>query len=124
MARVLVHELAILAGEIDQVEFERAKTQLKSMLLMNLEARPVIYEDIARQVLAQGSRLQPEKYIQKISDVKIEDVNRIAAKMLQSKPSVAAIGNLDQLPDFNDIELGLLDKNGMMPKKRKFSLFT
>ena len=29
-----------------QVELERAKTQLTSMLMMNLEARPVIFEDV------------------------------------------------------------------------------
>ena len=122
--RVIVQEMAILTGEIEKEEFERAKTQLKSMLLMNLEARPVIFEDIARQVLAQGSRMDPEKYIQKISDVSVDDINRIAAKMLSSKPSVAAIGSLKSLPDYHDIELGLLDKKGMMPKKKKFSLFT
>ena len=46
-----------------------------------------------------------------------------AKKMLSSRPSVAAIGSLDELPDFHDIELGVLDKQGVMPKRRKFSLF-
>ena len=124
LAQVIIHEFAILTGEIEPEEFERAKTQLKSMLLMNLESRPVIFEDIARQVLAQGGREDPEKYIQKISDVKVDDINRIAGKMLSTKPSVAAIGTLDTLPEFTDIELGILDKNGIMPRKRKFSLFT
>ena len=113
----------MLTGEIDKVEFERAKTQLKSMLLMNLESRPVIFEDIARQVLAQGHRQEPEKYIQKIDDVTVNDINRIASKMLASKPSVAAIGTLSDLPDYHDIELGIVDKNGIMPRKKKFSLF-
>lgn len=123
LTQVIVHELAMLAGEIETVEFERAKKQLKSMLLMNLESRPVVFEDIARQVLAQGQREDPEVYIQKISDVTVDDINRIAAKMLASKPSVAAIGTLDDLPDFHDIELGVLDKHGIMPKKKKFKLF-
>lgn len=43
--------------------FKRAKTQLQSMLLMNLEARPVVFEDIARQVLATGFRKRPEVYM-------------------------------------------------------------
>merc|ERR1719461_2034751 len=59
LAQVIIHEFAMLTGEIDKEEFERAKTQLKSMLLMNLESRPVIFEDIARQVLAQGRREDP-----------------------------------------------------------------
>lgn len=124
LVQVIVHELAILAsGGIESVEFNRAKSQLKSMLMMNLESRPVIFEDLARQVLAQGHREEPEKYIQKINQVTPQDIQRVAEKMLRSKPSVAAIGTLDELPDFHDIELGLLDKNGKMPKRQRFSLF-
>ena len=44
-----------------QVELERAKTQLMSMLMMNLEARPVIFEDVGRQVLATHSRKLPHE---------------------------------------------------------------
>ena len=43
-----------------QVELERAKTQLTSMLMMNLESRPVIFEDVGRQVLATRSRKLPQ----------------------------------------------------------------
>lgn len=44
-----------------QVELERAKTQLMSMLMMNLESRPVIFEDVGRQVLATCSRKLPQE---------------------------------------------------------------
>ena len=43
-------------------ELDRAKKQLKSMLLMNLEARPVLFEDIGRQVLAHGQRMTSQHY--------------------------------------------------------------
>lgn len=36
------------------------------MLLMNLEARPVVFEDIGRQVLATGHRKPPEFFIDAI----------------------------------------------------------
>lgn len=36
------------------------------MLLMNLEARPVVFEDIGRQVLATGMRKRPEFFIEAI----------------------------------------------------------
>ena len=36
------------------------------MLMMNLEQRPVVFEDIGRQVLATGIRNQPEYYYEKI----------------------------------------------------------
>lgn len=44
-----------------QVELARAKTQLTSMLMMNLEARPVVFEDVGRQVLATRSRKLPHE---------------------------------------------------------------
>lgn len=46
--------------------FQRAKTQLQSMLLMNLESRPVVFEDLARQVLATGKRKSPKFFIDAI----------------------------------------------------------
>ena len=123
LAQVIIHEFAMLTGPIEKDEFERAKKQLQSMLLMNLESRPVVFEDIARQVLAQGKRENPETYIQKIRDVNVDDINRIATKMLASKPSIAAIGSLDELPEFSEMEVGVLDKQGILPKRKKFSLF-
>ena len=39
-----------------------------------------------------------------------DDLNRIGRQMLDSKAAVAAIGSLKKMPSFNDIEIGLLDK--------------
>lgn len=38
------------------------------MLLMNLESRPVIFEDIGRQVLATGHRKRPQYFIDEIGE--------------------------------------------------------
>jgi len=110
------------SGMVRDDELARAKKQLTSMLLMNLESRPVIFEDVARQVLAQGKREPPHHYIEKINAVTMGDIKKVAEKMLSSKPAVAAIGTLKNLPEFNDIQLGLLDKNGAMPGSSPSSL--
>ena len=39
-----MREFVAITGDITEEELHRAKTQLKSMLLMNLESRPVIFE--------------------------------------------------------------------------------
>ena len=39
-----MREFVAITGDITEEELQRAKTQLKSMLLMNLESRPVIFE--------------------------------------------------------------------------------
>merc|ERR1719427_2135623 len=69
LTQVLIREFVAITGEISDEELSRAKTQLKSMLLMNLESRPVIFEDCARQVLSVGHRRKPEYFISLIDQV-------------------------------------------------------
>jgi processing peptidase subunit alpha len=59
---VIVRELVNTQNGVRPDELARAKTQLQSMLLMNLESRPVVFEDVGRQVLANGRRLPPQHY--------------------------------------------------------------
>ncbi|GBP12122.1 Mitochondrial-processing peptidase subunit alpha [Eumeta japonica] len=65
-AMVVARELVNMAGKVSTSELRRAKTQLQSMLLMNLEARPVVFEDVGRQVLATGKRKPPSYFIDEI----------------------------------------------------------
>lgn len=50
-----------------------------------------------------------------------DDIRRVASNLLKTKPAIAALGNLDNLPDYDDIGAGLISKEGKMPKR--FSLF-
>ncbi|XP_054356645.1 mitochondrial-processing peptidase subunit alpha isoform X2 [Pongo pygmaeus] len=117
MGRVRAH----LTGRWPQVELERAKTQLTSMLMMNLESRPVIFEDVGRQVLATRSRKLPHELCTLIRNVKPEDVKRVASKMLRGKPAVAALGDLTDLPTYEHIQTALSSKDGRLP--RTYRLF-
>ncbi|KAG7276682.1 hypothetical protein CRUP_006861 [Coryphaenoides rupestris] len=49
MVEIITREFIQMAGTPGEMELERAKTQLKSMLMMNLESRPVVFEDVGRQ---------------------------------------------------------------------------
>ena len=66
LVEVITKELYTMQSRPADQELRRAKTQLQSMLLMNLEARPVVFEDIGRQVLATGTRQRPEHFINEI----------------------------------------------------------
>lgn len=68
MVEVLTKELVTMASSPNEIELKRAKTQLQSMLLMNLESRPVVFEDIGRQVLSTGQRRRPQYFIDAISE--------------------------------------------------------
>ena len=97
IASLVIDEFIKLASAgYGETEFRRAKKQLQvgqfhtqssqkqkhiflhlqSMLLMNLESRPVVFEDLARQVLSNGERKQPEYYIERIEAVTAQDLNR------------------------------------------------
>lgn len=93
------------------------------MLLMNLESRPVVFEDIARQVLATGKRKQTEEFIDKIRSITAEDIQRVASRMLKTKPSVAALGDLRRLPEYQSIESALSSADGKLPRRGRFSVF-
>lgn len=108
------------------------------MLLMNLESRPVVFEDIGRQVLATGHRKRPEYFIGEIGNFRIErnlsssncvlekitkdDIVAVAKRLLSSQPAVAARGDLRKMPSLEYIQAGFLDSEGRMPS-RKLSLF-
>lgn len=120
---VITREFVGMAGTIDESELARAKKQLQSMLLMNLESRPVVFEDIGRQVLATGERKRPEEFMEKIRAINGEDIRRVASRMLRSIPSVAALGDLKKLPDYQSIESALSSRDGKLPRRGRFSVF-
>ncbi|XP_054140468.1 mitochondrial-processing peptidase subunit alpha [Melozone crissalis] len=116
MVEIITREFILMAGAVGEVELERAKTQLKSMLMMNLESRPVIFEDVGRQVLATNTRKLPHELCDLISQVKPSDIKRVVTKMLHKKPAVAALGDLTDLPTYEHIQAALSSKDGRLPR--------
>ncbi|GAU97009.1 hypothetical protein RvY_08373 [Ramazzottius varieornatus] len=123
MVDVLIREFKNMTGPIEKVELDRAKKQLSSMLMMNLESRPVIFEDVARQVLAYGHRKTATQLLEDINNVKEEDLRRVATKMLLSKPSVACLGKLEVFPTYAEIERDLAS-SVISEKKQRRKLLT
>ncbi|XP_074150198.1 mitochondrial-processing peptidase subunit alpha isoform X1 [Sminthopsis crassicaudata] len=121
MVEIITREFILMGGAVGEVELERAKTQLMSMLMMNLESRPVIFEDVGRQVLATNSRKLPHELCALIRNVKSDDIKRVATKMLRGKPAVAALGDLTDLPTYEHIQAALASKDGRLP--RMYRLF-
>lgn len=114
------------------------------MVFMNLETRPVMFEDIGKQVLAIGYRKRPEYYIEAIGELPInersimnnmkvaffiifvsiadavsrEDIKNVVRRLLKSPPSVAARGEIKTLPSIGDIQAALIDEQGRLPGSR------
>ncbi|KAH8407496.1 hypothetical protein KR222_003270 [Zaprionus bogoriensis] len=121
MVEVLTRELLNMASEPGKEELMRSKIQLQSMLLMNLESRPVVFEDVGRQVLVTGYRKRPEHFINEIDKVTASDIQRVAQRLLNSVPSVAARGDIENLPGMAHIT-NVLSSSGRSIGRR-LSLF-
>ncbi|KAI8054209.1 Metalloenzyme, LuxS/M16 peptidase-like protein [Syncephalis plumigaleata] len=92
LADVIAREFSLLAepDTIHQSELDRAKNQLKSSVLMNLESRMVQLEDLGRQVQIYGKRISADEMRQRVDAVTLDDVRQVASKMLHSSSTAAA----------------------------------
>ncbi|KAK3996037.1 mitochondrial-processing peptidase subunit alpha [Cladorrhinum sp. PSN332] len=83
MLQVMCRELQSLTHErgysaITQIELDRAKNQLRSSLLMNLESRMVELEDLGRQVQVHGRKIPVWEMTKKINNLSMKDIRRVA----------------------------------------------
>lgn len=108
LTAILVSHVRRLAEEpVAEVELSRARNQLKSSVLMNLESRMILLEDVGRQLLTYGKRESVDDICQKIDAVTKEDILRVGARALKSAPTVVSHGNLATLPEYNLIATAL-----------------
>merc|ERR1712226_213444 len=114
--------LNMVQSEVTSEELKRAKNQLKAIMFANLEAKPVQMEDIARQILSQGFKREPTEVCEMIESVTKQDITRVADRLLGSKISVAALGQLNQMPAVRDITQAFIN-NGILPQTESKSLF-
>lgn len=105
LARTLVQQMSKIGVEkVSEEEASRAKNQLKSRVLMNLESRNILCEDIGRQLLTYGYREQASELCKQIDDVTRDDLLRVARSMLATRPSMVAYGDLSKVPAYEEVE--------------------
>ena len=86
MLEVMCRELDALGqstgySALKDGEVQRAKNQLRSSLLMNLESRMVELEDLGRQVQVHGRKIGVKEMCKKIEDVTVQDLRRVAKQV-------------------------------------------
>lgn len=67
---------------LQMTEVNRAKNQLKSSLLMNLESRMVELEDLGRQVQVHGRKVGVKEMCAKIDALTVHDLRRVARNVV------------------------------------------
>ncbi|MCJ1311222.1 hypothetical protein MMC25_004893 [Agyrium rufum] len=70
---------------LQQEEVQRAKNQLRSSVLMNLESRMVELEDLGRQVQVHGKKVGVREMCAKIDALTAQDLRRVAKEVLSGK---------------------------------------
>jgi processing peptidase subunit alpha len=78
----------VLLGNIEPEEFMRAKNLLRSGVLMSLESRGMLCEDIGKQVVTYGRRMSAQEICANIDKVNVDDVRRVVTRLLASPPTV------------------------------------
>ncbi|KAI8080851.1 Metalloenzyme, LuxS/M16 peptidase-like protein [Gilbertella persicaria] len=125
LVEVICRELDIVArGDVGRlsvtdIELNRAKNQLKSSLLMNLESRMVQLEDLGRQIQVHGKKTGIDEMLANIDKVDVTELRRVASRVVRGavsvtsggsgKATVVVQGNLQGLRDVNKI----VDKYGL-----------
>ena len=106
------HFVQMFQHPVHETELQRAKNQLKSSVLMNLESRLVLNEDIGRQLLTYGKREDPNVICDRIDAITALDLQRVAQKILKTQPSIVSLGEMGQFPSYELIQKAL--KNGLV----------
>lgn len=104
----LVHftlrEWSRLSYNVSEAETERAKSQLKASILLSLDGTTAVAEDIGRQIVTTGRRMNPEEVERVVGRISEKDVMKFAQRKLWDQDvAVSAVGSIEGLLDYNRI---------------------
>jgi len=90
-----------LCSSITKADVVRAKNELKTNMFLQLDGSTPICEDIGRQMLTYGRRIPLNELEARIDAVDVDTVKRVCSKYIYNRcPAVAAVGPVEQLPDY------------------------
>ncbi|KAI8874011.1 mitochondrial-processing peptidase subunit beta [Ramicandelaber brevisporus] len=99
-----VKEWARLSVSVTEGEVVRARQQLKAAMLLSLDGTTAVAEDIGRQIVTTGKRVEPSEVAAMIDQVTAEKVRKAATEYLWDREmAIVALGSIEALPDFNAI---------------------
>ncbi|XP_067684904.1 mitochondrial-processing peptidase subunit beta-like [Haliotis asinina] len=97
-----------LCSNVTDSEVDRAKNLLKTNMLLQLDGSTPICEDIGRQMLCYDRRIPLPELEARIEAVNASVVRDVCMKYIYDKcPAVAAVGPIEQLPDYNRIRAAM-----------------
>ena len=100
---VLCDEIKKATEKISDAEVARARAQLKAGILMSLESPSSRCAQRARQILVYGRPLSTSEVIERVESVDARGIVAAAQRIFSGRPTLAALGELDQLEDIDAI---------------------
>ena len=97
------HMVRLCEQHVRSEELKRSANQLASSVLMNLETRGLLAEDVGRQILCHGKRLDPSALVKRIKAVTPDDIVRVMRQALSSPPSYAAVGDVSSIAEYDAV---------------------
>jgi len=104
---VLCGETMRLADGLTPGELARAKAQMKAGLLMSLESTGARCEQMAQHMLVHGTPFDPADMVRRIEAVDDDAIRRVVARWRGAPPTLAALGPLSRLEDFERLRTRL-----------------
>jgi len=102
-------ELQRLSFGVTEAELERTKNKLIGASMMHLDGTSPVCEDIGRHVIALGKRLSAAEVYTRIQRVTLQDIFRVAeSHFFDTDPAIAAMGPVDDFPDWHQIRAGTI----------------
>lgn len=100
---VLCDEILRLADTLNDEEIDRAKTQIKARLLMQSEDISSHADRNARLMLNYGRVISDEEILNQVMSIQKSDLSAYAKKLFVKKPTVAALGPIQNLMSYEDV---------------------
>ncbi|XP_048123934.1 mitochondrial-processing peptidase subunit beta [Alosa alosa] len=101
-------EWMFLCTAVSETEVDRAKNLLKTNMLLHLDGSTPICEDIGRQMLCYNRRIPLHELEARIDAITADTIKEVCTKYIYNKaPAIAAVGPIEQLPDYNRIRSGM-----------------
>jgi predicted Zn-dependent peptidase len=104
---VLCDEAMRLEDGLAPGELARAKAQMKAGLLMSLESTGARCEQMAQHMLVHGTPFDPADIVRHIEAVDAAAIARIVGRWRGATPTLAALGPLGRLEDFERLRTRL-----------------
>jgi predicted Zn-dependent peptidase len=104
---VLCEEAMKLEDGLAPVELARSKAQMKAGLLMSLESTGARCEQMAQHMLIHGTPFDPADIVRRIEAVDDAAIGRVVARWRSAPPTLAALGPVGQLEDFDRLRARL-----------------